>query len=96
METKEAYEKKIEAQLDQWRAEIEELKTRADKAEAEARVEYYQDIEKLQSMQEALRQKLYDFRNAGDDAWKDIKGGIDSAIDTFGDALKSAASRFKQ
>ena len=96
MGMKEAYEKKLQAQLDEWSAEIDKLKARADRAEADVQLEYYKHIEELRSMQDAARARLSALREAGDDAWEDLKAGIDSAWSSLGSALKSAASRFKR
>lgn len=95
MSMKEAYEKKLQAQLDEWSLEIDKLKTKADKADAEAQLEYYKQIEYLRSMQEKSNQKLLELKDASDDAWEDLKAGIDSASDSLSQALKSAISRFK-
>jgi hypothetical protein len=91
---KEAYENKLQAQLDEWNAEINKLKAKADKAEADAQLKYYKEIEELRTMQETARKKLAELKEAGDDAWQDLKAGIDSAWDTLGNALRSAISRF--
>jgi hypothetical protein len=48
------------------------------------------------SMKEAYEKKLRSqLKEAGDDAWEDLKAGIDSAWDSLSGAIKSAASRFK-
>lgn len=95
MSMKEAYEQKLQAQLDEWGAEIDQLKAKADNAKADAQLDYYKQIEELRSMQESTSNKLAELKDAGDDAWQDLKAGIDSARDSLGHALKSAASRFK-
>ncbi|MFT6907483.1 MAG: uncharacterized coiled-coil DUF342 family protein [Oleiphilaceae bacterium] len=95
MGMKEEYEQKLQAQLNEWSAEIDKLKAKADGAEADAQLEYYKKIEGLQAMQESVNNKLAELKDAGDDAWVDLKAGIDNARDSLGNALKSAASRFK-
>jgi len=95
MSMKEAYEQKLQAQLDEWGAEIDKLKAKAESAEADAQLEHYKRIEELRSMQESAANKIAELKDAGDDAWEDLKAGIDSAWDSLGNALKSAASRFK-
>ena len=95
MSMKKEYEQKLQAQLDEWGAEIEKLKAKADGLEADKKLEYYQEIEELRSMQESAQEKLTELKNASDDAWQDLKAGIDSAWDSLGDAFKSATSRFK-
>ena len=95
MGMKEAYQQKLEAQLDEWKADIDKMKAKADGLEADAQLEYYKQIEELRSMQESVHNKLTELRGAGDDAWEDLKAGIESAWDSLGNALKLAASRFK-
>lgn len=94
MSMKEAYEKKLQSRLDEWSAEIDKLKAKADAAEADAQLEYYKEIEELREMQETARSKLTELKEAGDDAWEDLKAGLDSAWDSMSRAIKSAASRF--
>lgn len=94
MSMKEAYEQKLHSQLEQWSAEIDKLKAKADAAEAEVQLEYYKEIEELRVMQETARNKLDQLKEAGDDAWEDLKAGADSAWDSLSRAIKSAASRF--
>lgn len=74
MSMKKAYEEKLQAQLDEWNAEIEKLKAKADKAEADAKIEYYEQIEKLREQQQEAQAKLNELRRAGEDAWEDLKG----------------------
>ena len=95
MSLKQAYEQKLKAQLDEWRTEIDKLKARADKAEADVQLEYYKQIETLREKQEAARDKLGELEHACEDAWEDLKAGVDSAWDDLRDSVKSATSRFK-
>jgi len=95
MGMKEAYQQKLEAQLDEWKADINKMKAKADKADADTQLAYYKQIEELRSKQESAQEKLKALKEAGDDAWEDLKAGMDSAWDSLGNALKSATSRFK-
>jgi len=95
MSMKDAYEKKLGAKLAEWSAEIDKLKAKAMKADAEAQLAYYKQIEELRSMQNSANRKLLELKDASDDAWEDLRTGLDSAWDSMGNAFKSAASRFK-
>lgn len=95
MSMKEAYEQKLQAQLDEWGAEIDKLKAKADSAEADVQLEYYKQIEQLQSMKDTAVDKLIELKGAGDDAWEDLKAGIENAWDSLGSVLNSFASKFK-
>ena len=58
MDEKNVYRKKLEARLDQWRAEIDKLQSKAVEASADARLEYDKQIKELRSQQDEARQKL--------------------------------------
>lgn len=95
MSMKDAYEKKLQSQLDAWSADIDKLKARADGAEADAQLKYYKQIEDLRLMRDDANEKLRELRSAGDDAWEDLKAGMDNAWDSLSSAIKSATARFK-
>jgi hypothetical protein len=95
MSIKEAYEQKQQAQLNEWAAQIKKLKAKADMAEADAQLSYYKQIEELQSMQDEATKKLTKLKNAGDEAWEDLKAGMESTRGSLGNAMKVAVSRFK-
>ncbi|MBN2965598.1 hypothetical protein JWV37_12495 [Sulfurospirillum sp. T05] len=95
MSMKETYEKKLEAQLKEWGAEIDKLKAKAEKTEADVQLEYYKEIEELRAMQNQANEKLRALKTASDDAWEDLKAGMDNAWDSLGEALKKASARFQ-
>lgn len=81
MSMKESYEKKLQAQLDEWSADIDKLKAKADKAEANVQIAYYKQVDELRSMQKAASQKLAELKGAGDDAWEELKASIEKTWD---------------
>lgn len=95
MNMKETYRQKLQAQLDQWSAEIDKIKAKADKADADVKLEYYEEIEDLRVKQQAATDKLADLVDASDDAWEDLKAGVEIAWTSLGDAIDRAATRFK-
>ena len=95
MSTKQAYEEKLQAKLDEWQADIKKLKAKADQAKADAKLEYYEEIENLERKREELRQKLSDLKKSGGDAWSDVKAGIESAWSSLEGAFSKAFDRFK-
>ena len=90
-----AYEEKLDAQLKEWSAELALLKAKADKAKADAKIEYYKTIEALQGKQNDAKAKLQELKTAGDDAWEDIKKGAEKAWAEVKTAYHDATSRFK-
>jgi hypothetical protein len=90
-----AYEEKLDAELEEWNAQIALLKARADKARAGAKIEYYKTIEALQHRRDEARTKLDGLKTAGDEAWEDLKTGAEKAWNEVKTAFHIAASKFK-
>jgi len=94
MSDKQAYEKKLEAQIEEWNADIDKLKAQAKKASADAEADYEKEIDKLESRRDDMNDKLEELKSASEDAWEDVKDGAESAWSSMSDAVSSAASRF--
>jgi len=90
-----AYEEKIDAQIKEWNAQIDLLKAKADKAKAEAKIDFYKTIDALQRKQNEARTKLQELKTAGDEAWEDLKTGAEKAWAEVKAAYHDASSRFK-
>ena len=95
MELKDAYQDKMNARLREWQAKIDALKARADQAEAEQKIQYYEEIESLRTKQQKVQQKLEELRSAGASAWEEVKAGVEAAWTDLEDAVQRAADKFK-
>ena len=93
---REAYRQKMEAQIKEWKAKIDELETRAGKVTAEARDEYHRFMERLRAYQKELPGKLNEMKHASGEAWESLKSGMEKAAADLGDALKEARSKFME
>jgi predicted ATP-binding protein involved in virulence len=95
MDKRKAYEEKLDTQFKKWGAELALFSAKADKAKAEAKVEYFKTIKTLQGKREAAGAKLQALKNAGDESWEDLKVGAEKAWADVRTAFHEAASRFK-
>jgi uncharacterized coiled-coil DUF342 family protein len=95
MSNRDAYVEKMHAKLDEWNAEIDRLKAKLDGAKAEKRIEYREDIENLKAKQKEVEEKIDTLRDAGDDAWEDLKKGVEDAWQSMESAVNAAKNRFK-
>lgn len=96
MNMKETYEQKLQARLDQWQTDIDEMVAKADEVEADAQISYHKKIEELKSMQEEAKEKLAELKESGDDAWENLKAGIEDAWDSYGNAFNLLKVRFNK
>lgn len=95
MSDKELYQQKMQAQLDEWKAEVDKLKAKASGASADAQLEMNKQIKALESKIEEGKAKLSELAKAGEDAWESIKDGVESAWGSLKSAVSDAASKFK-
>lgn len=97
MEHKEEYRRKLEEQLKEWNARLEELKARSDKLGAEARAEMERRIETLRSRRGEVQERLDALRDSGETAWGHLRGGLEKAFEDLktgvSDALAAVRSR---
>ena len=94
MDRKDVYQAKLQAQLDEWKADIAKLRAKAEKAQAEARLKYMEEVDDLRAQQKKAEARLEALQNAHGEAWKDMKSGVEAAWDEMGDAMKRAWGRF--
>ena len=62
---------KLDAQLKEWKPRIVVLKSKADKAKADTKMDYYKIIQVLEHKGDEVRTKLQELKIAGDEAWED-------------------------
>ena len=95
MKNKDEFIETLHAKIDQWDAEIDKLSAKAAMVEAESKEEYYKQIADLKTKRSQIKEKLDKLQHSGEEAWQDLKAGLDLAFETMSEALKSATSRFK-
>jgi hypothetical protein len=89
MTTREEYQRRMQAQLDEWSADINKFAARAEKKKIDARVEYDERLKDLKDLREKARTKLAELKNAGDDKWENLKVELEHTWNSLRDALKA-------
>ena len=95
MNLKDDYQRKIEAQLNQWDAEINLLKAKAQNAEADAKITYQKKLEDLKSKKDVVIKRLQELKTSGTEVFEELKDGIDKACTELKHGFNSALSHFK-
>lgn len=93
-DTRELYVEKMKAKLDEWNDQIDKLEAKSRQKEADARQAYEKQIESIKEKRRAAKENLDNMRQAGENAWEDLKAGVESAAASLGEAIRSAQSRF--
>jgi len=87
-----SYEKKIQAQLDELRIDIEKLKTKAIQMETNLQLEYYTQIEELQLKLAAAEKKFELLRQVHDDSWETFKTDLEQSWKSLRELIKAITS----
>ena len=95
MATKEAYQKKFEAQLKEWDARLDLLKAKAQKASADVRIKHEDELESLKAKREAAHKMLEELGKRKEGAWEDIKDVAEKVWDEMSKAMETVAGYFK-
>jgi putative component of toxin-antitoxin plasmid stabilization module len=91
-----AYQEKREAQLNEWGAKLQGLKAKAERAKADAKIEYQQQLKDLEAKQAAAREKLEHLKKAGEGAWEDLRAGVESAWGEVKQAMDKALATLEK
>jgi predicted P-loop ATPase len=92
---KDPYLKKADALVREWAAEMDKLKAKADQAEADAQIEYRNQIDDLRRRKERVQNKLDEIRSSSDAAFTELKSGLEQAVSDFRSGIERAVSKFK-
>lgn len=95
MDRKDAYVEKFEAQLAEWKADIDKLRARADSASADAKLDLLEQIDRLRSKRDEARDRLDEIRKAGEDSWKDLRDRSEKAWGDLSTGIREALNRFR-
>ncbi|HAD04007.1 MAG: hypothetical protein A2091_04030 [Desulfuromonadales bacterium GWD2_61_12] len=95
MSSRDEYVRKLQTKLEEWNSDIDALSARASEVATEVKHEYNEQIEVLKTKQAEARQKIEELQKAGENAWVDLKAGIELAKTAMGEAIDSARARFK-
>jgi chromosome segregation ATPase len=95
MTSHEQYQKLAEAKFEEIVAKIQQLKAQAKQGDAKVRIELERQIDQLQDRKTDLENKLSDLKNAGENAYAKLKGGVEAALTDMKSALAEAAAKFK-
>ena len=93
-QTKEEFQKKLEAQLKDLDAEIAKLREKGRDLKDKAKVNWDQKMADLETKRDAARAKLAEVGHSSAEAWKDVQKGAQSAWDELDKAFRDASQEF--
>lgn len=93
---KEEYRRKLQEQLDEWKAEAARLKVRAAGARAEAQIELKERVHELEHRIREAGDRLSALAEASEEAWDTARKGVESSWRTLKASLAAATATFKE
>lgn len=99
MNDKNAYQRKMQAQLDEWKADLDKIKAKANAASADAEIAFnnndeVKELEQKVAHGEKKLEELSQNKKSGN-AWQSVKGGMQSSWQSLQNAFQDAAAKFK-
>lgn len=95
MNERELYQKKMKAQLDEWKADVDKLRARASGKSADAQLTLHKLLKDLNVKIDEGKAKLDKLVDEGEDKWISAKKGVESSCDSLKSAIKDATAKFK-
>ena len=96
MNERELYRQKMEAQLDEWKADLDKLKARASGADADARLKLKGKVREIEAELEKGKSKLRKLSQAGEDSWDSVKEDLSSSWDSLKSAFGEVSHFFDE
>ena len=83
MSKRDKYIARMKSQLGEWKAELQELESKAGNAQADVKDKYRKTIEELYEKRVAAETKLEEIGRAGEESWEDIKDEVERTWTAF-------------
>ncbi len=96
MKDRELYQQKLQAQLDEWKAELDKLKAKAAGASADLQLKMKPEIEKAERRLEEGRKKFSKLGEVSDEAWESAREGLESVWGSLKSAFDEATRRSRE
>ena len=83
-------EARIDAQVDEWKRNLDTLKAKADASPGQANVAYRDALEPLQKQFDALKIQAAAAHDAADDSWDSVSASFETSWNEWQDRAKRA------
>jgi chromosome segregation ATPase len=95
MEIKDAYKQKMEAQLNEWKAQIDLLEAKIQNSGADMRVNRAEELHELRGKWQAAAEKMHELEKSSGEAWEQVKETAEKIWEDLKVGVTSAHDKFK-
>lgn len=89
MNKKDLYKQKLQAQLDEWQADVNKMKAQLGGASVGAKLEINQELNQLEGKLAEGREKLEELSQATEENWENLKESIDETWEGIANSFKN-------
>ncbi len=93
-EQMQAFREQAEATVDEYREKIDQMQVKAEQLEGDAKTEAERQLTELRQKRDDVAEKLKELGSSSEDAWGEIKSGIEAAMEDLGNAYNKAVAEF--
>jgi len=90
------YVTRMETQLKKWDADVDALAAKSEKASAQARAAYHEQIKNLRASRDAAQKTFQEIRVASESAGARMQAGMEVAWETMQKALEKVSSDLRK
>jgi chromosome segregation ATPase len=94
MNKKDLYKQKLQAELDEWQADVDKMKAKLGGASVGAKLEINQEINQLEGKLGEGRNKLEELSEATEENWENLKASIDETWEGIANSFKDTFGKF--
>ena len=95
MSTKEAYQKRIDTELDLVQIKLNRFKAQGMNYNADVRLKHAEHVEKLEQKFHETKAKLRELGEADEHVWEQLKDGVEGMWTTLQSTLEDTVTTFK-
>ena len=94
MSKRDEYVEKLKHKLDDWNEDIDELEAKADHVKADMKEKYQEELKVVHQQRETVKQKANELIESGEEAWEELRTGVEDAWHKLTEAIDWAHSKF--
>ena len=94
IQQKDAFQRKVQAELDEMQVRITQLRGQVEHASASARAEIQKSIEELEKKKELASKKVQEIHSATASSWEQVQAKAVAAMDDLRESLNHTLSHF--
>lgn len=96
MKDKELYQQKIQAQLNEWKADIDKLRAKVSMSNADSQLDMNRNLRVLESKIEEGKEKIREIAGVGEGVWDSARQRMQSAWELLKSEADDAAAKLKR